>query len=120
MDYVFSFNLEKGEETHYEGFMASGIFWGIHYYLTEKGIFVKIGDGYRHELDIEGEHWDNLLGLIKSGKLSDAEIYAITRGLLSFALPLEYESSFLEGIRSGKIKEVAPLAKSLNPSIRRY
>ena len=63
-----------------------------------------IGDGYRHEIIMDGKYWDRILKIIKNAELDEEGIKAITRGLMRVGLREEHEENFLKAIKKGKIK----------------
>ena len=67
---------------------------------------MEIGDGFRHEIFIEGGYWNRILKIIKNNELDESGISAIVRGLMSKGLREEHVEDFLLAIKAGKIKEV--------------
>lgn len=99
--YFFEFDLQTGEisddtRPHY----------AVRYRDTANGIIVNIGDGYRHDLDIEAKHWNRIIKIIKNDELDKSGINAILEGLMGYCLPEEYNETLTNGIKSGKIKEI--------------
>ena len=98
---TFEFDLENGE--------ISRDTWGhyaIRYYPSEAGMMVEVGDGYRHNIILEGKYWNKILRIIRDNELDEEGIKAIIRGLMSRGLSEEYEEKFITAIWSGIIKEV--------------
>ena len=101
INYNFIFNLETGKVCKKDPCPS----YSIKYYNTKNGKMVEIGDGYRHEITINGKYWNRILKIIKDEELNKGGIEAIIRGLMCIALPLEYEKNFISGIKSEVIKD---------------
>ena len=100
--YFFEFDLEIGEIS-----ADSVPHYAVRYYNTESGgHMVLIGDGYRHMLHLNAEHWNRILKIIKNNELDESGIKSITQGLLGHCLPEEYEKNLISGIKTGKLKEI--------------
>ena len=78
--------------------------FGIRYYKDENNIIVNIGDGFRHEIYIDGKHWNRILKIIKNDELDNEGIKAIIRGLINRAIPEEYEEFFINSVKNSVIK----------------
>lgn len=101
MEYTFIFNLEKGEAEDEDPSPS----YAIKYYNPDSGEIVELGDGYRHEMFIEGDHWNRILRIIKNKELDEKGIEAII-GLMSEGLRKEYTETFISAVRSEIIKEI--------------
>lgn len=97
--YVFEFDLEENKVSS-----RTCPNYAIRYFKSENGILVDVGDGYRHEVRMEGKYWDRILRIIKNDELDDSGIKALIRGLMRAGLSEEYEENFLKAIKEGKIK----------------
>ena len=97
----FEFNLETGKVAK-----STAPHYAVRYCNGEEGTIVEIGDGYRHELFLEAEHWNRILKIIKDDELDQSGIKAITRGLMGNCLPEEYEENFISAVKSRVIKEI--------------
>ena len=101
MSYFFEFNLETGKVSK-----NTTPHYAVRYYRSKNDIMVEIGDGYRHELQIDAKHWNRILKIIKNDELDKSGIQAITRGLMRHCLPKEYEKNLISAIKAGIIKEI--------------
>ena len=79
-------------------------FYGVRYYKIKKEIIINIGDGFRHEIYIKGKYWNRILKIIKDDELDKNGIKSIIGGLMSRAIPEEYEGFFISSIKKGIIK----------------
>ncbi len=79
--------------------------YSVIYRKTDVGIVVEIGDGYRHEIWLEAEHWNRILKIIKNDELDNAGINAIVRGLMRPGLYEDYANNLIKAIKKGEIKE---------------
>ncbi len=100
VDYVFEFDLEKGE-------ISEDTFgkYAVRYYNTVNGKKVELGDGYRHEIYLEAKYWNKILRIIRDDELDKEGIRAITKGLMYEGLPEEYERTLIDAIKSRVVKE---------------
>lgn len=97
--YVFEFDLKKMEESN-ETF---GIY-AVRYYQSENGIFVEIGDGYRHQIRLEAEYWNRILKILRDNELDKKGREALLKGLMWEGLG-DYEENLIAAIKDGKVKE---------------
>ena len=107
-NYVFAYNLEKDEEIkNPKGLIGDGIYYGVRYFCDEKGeIYVEIGDGYRHEIFVDGNYWNRILKIIKNNELNESGISALVRGLMRAGLREEYADKFISAVVRERIKEL--------------
>lgn len=100
-EYIFEFNLETGK--------VEKNTWGVYairYYKSDEGeLFIEVGDGYRHEINVKAENWNIVLRIIRDKKLDTDDIKAII-GLMERGLPEEYLETFISAVNSGIIPEV--------------
>lgn len=100
-EYIFEFNLETGK--------VEKDTWGIYairYVKTDDGeLFVEIGDGYRHYINVKAESWNRVLRIIRGKKLDTADVKAII-GLMEGGLPEEYVETFMSAVKNEVIPEI--------------
>lgn len=111
--YNFVFNLQtnslhKPDPKNRLNFLFYESAWGdycVRYQTTPHGKFAEVGDGYRHEITVEGRQWNRLLKLIREDELDASGLEAVL-SLMSDGLPAEYKNTFVDAVKTGKIKDI--------------
>ncbi len=107
-DFVFNLQTNSLHKPDPKNRLFSDSAWGdycVRYQTTPHGKFVEVGDGYRHEVTVEGSHWNRLLKIIREDELNASGLEAVL-SLMSYGLPEEYEQTFVNAVRAGKIKDI--------------
>lgn len=101
IEYIFVYDLEK--ERKCKDSLGFGRY-EVRYYHTENGGRIEIGDGFRHNLIIESEYWNSIIGIIRGNKLNGRELDAIVKGLIRDNVGA-YGDNLVSAIKKGKIAE---------------
>jgi len=102
MDILFCYDLEGKKVV--EGGNAPR--YGVTYYKTTEGVMVEVGDGYRHNINLDSKYWNRLLLIIRNQELDEAGINVIVRGLMRPGLHEEFAENFIDAVNKDIIRPI--------------
>lgn len=104
---LFAFDFKTGMVVECPG-EYNIVDYGVRYLHPANAGYVTIGDGLRHDTEIEYGHWDRLLKIIKEDELDSSGLDLILEGWLGGSFPDEVsKKTFVDAVKFGVIKPVS-------------